>query len=78
MMPEKMRVDCCAMASPTSRLNKAIIDRKLDILTKEGIKFVFNTMLVPDAKSDAVTIQNDPLLDADKKVTAEQTPVERL
>ena len=57
---------------PNFKLNKAIIDRKLDILTKEGIKFVFNMMLVPDAKSDAVTIQNDPLLDADKKVTAEQ------
>ena len=57
---------------PNFKLNKAMIDRKLDILTKEGIKFVFNMMLVPDAKSDAVTIQNDPLLDADKKVTAEQ------
>jgi len=56
---------------PNFKLNKAIIDRKMDVLLKEGIKFVYNTMLVPD-DSTAINIQNDPLLGKDKKVTASQ------
>jgi glutamate synthase (NADPH/NADH) small chain len=32
---------------PNFKLNKAIIDRKMDILKQEGIKFEFGVMLVP-------------------------------
>ena len=59
---------------PNFKLNKAIIDRKLNILRQEGIDFVFNTKLVPDDAEEAkkVNIQNDPTLGGDKTVTAVQ------
>lgn len=64
---------------PNFKLNKAIIDRKINILKQEGIKFVFGTMLVPNEANEAdkpveptVNIQNDPTLSKDKTVTAEQ------
>lgn len=56
---------------PNFKLNKAIIARKIDVLKAEGIKFVYNTMLVPDGSDKAdLNIQNDPTLAKDKTVTA--------
>ncbi len=58
---------------PNFKLNKAIIARKIDVLKAEGIKFVYNTMLVPDGSDKAdLNIQNDPTLAKDKTVTATQ------
>jgi glutamate synthase (NADPH/NADH) small chain len=58
---------------PNFKLNKAIIARKIDVLKAEGIKFVYNTMLVPDGSDQAdLNIQNDPTLAKDKTVTATQ------
>ena len=62
------------------KLNKIIIDRRMEVLRQEGIIFQFNTKLVgtPAKKGEekkgeiADDIQNDPTLGQDKTVTAEE------
>lgn len=43
MRRTRLREDCYAMASPTSRLNKAVINRRIQLLEEEGIEFRFNS-----------------------------------
>ncbi len=50
---------------PNFKLNKTIIDRRIDLLKQEGIEFEFGTM-VQEAKES--NIQNDPTLAKTKKV----------
>lgn len=57
---------------PNFKLNKAIIDRRLDLLVQEGITFEYGTMLVPAKDAEQPNIQNDPTLAKAKKVTAEE------
>jgi glutamate synthase (NADPH/NADH) small chain len=65
---------------PNFKLNKIIIDRRMEVLRQEGIIFQFNTKLVdtPAKKGEekkgeiADDIQNDPTLGQDKTVTAEE------
>lgn len=57
---------------PNFKLNKAIIDRKINVLKQEGIQFEFGVMLVPVNPTEPVSIQNDPTLGNTKKTTIEQ------
>ena len=50
---------------PNFKLNKTIIDRRIDFLKAEGIEFIFNTKVIEDKDAD---IQNDSTIDKDKKV----------
>ena len=50
---------------PNFKLNKTIIDRRIDFLKAEGIEFIFNTKVIEDKEAD---IQNDPTIAKDKKV----------
>ena len=57
---------------PNFKLNKAVIDRKMEYLKMEGIKFEFGVMLVPVNPTEPANIQNDNTLDNTKKTTIEQ------
>ncbi len=57
---------------PNFKLNKALIDRKMEFLKMEGIKFEFGVMLVPVNPTEPVNIQNDDTLANTKKTTIEQ------
>ena len=57
---------------PNFKLNKALIDRKMEYLKMEGIKFEFGVMLVPVNPTEPANIQNDNTLDNTKKTTIEQ------
>lgn len=54
---------------PNFKLNKTIIDRRLDILKAEGIDFKFGVRMIE--KDEPESIQNDPTLEKDKKVKIE-------
>lgn len=43
MRRTRLREDCYAMAFLTSRLNKAVINRRIQLLEEEGIEFRFNS-----------------------------------
>ena len=64
---------------PNFKLNKIIIDRRLNLLKEEGIEFQFNTKLVDSPKKKtngkseiATNIQQDNTLDKDKSVTIDE------
>lgn len=53
---------------PNFKLNKAVIDRRLDIMRREGVAFRFGTQVV-GSDGKAAQIQNDPTLSQAKLVT---------
>ena len=56
---------------PNFKLNKEVIDRRLRLLSEEGIEFVFGVHVVSDKKAVG-DIQNDPTLSADKVMTFDE------
>lgn len=56
---------------PNFKLNKEVIDRRINLLKQEGIHFFFNTALAHD-KKEKLAIQNDPTLHRDKILTLTQ------
>ena len=59
---------------PNFKLNKAIIDRRINLLREEGVAFEFGVRLTQPGETDdkPANIQNDPTLKGDKHVTIEQ------
>lgn len=64
---------------PNFKLNKTVIDRRINFLKAEGITFEYGVKLVdsPKKKADdkgqiAANIQNDPTLGSDKTVTVDE------
>ena len=56
---------------PNFKLIKGVIDRRIHLLTEEGIEFVYNTAVVSQ-KKEAIAIQNDPTIHKDKTITYEE------
>lgn len=56
---------------PNFKLNKEVIDRRLNQLIAEGIKFEYGTHVVSDS-ANIGQIQNDPTIDKDKVVTFDE------
>lgn len=56
---------------PNFKLNKEVIDRRLNQLIAEGIKFEYGTHVVSDS-ANVGQIQNDPTISKDKVVTFDE------
>nr|MBP7472080.1 glutamate synthase subunit beta [Prevotella sp.] len=57
---------------PNYKLNKEIINRRLEFLKAEGIEFSFGVRAVSKGDKNAAAIQNDPTLGKDKVVEIEE------